>query len=98
MSEQIFPPGWDQARVQRVIDHYENMSEDELLAEDEAARKAGKSHLPVPGAVHENGTAVVKGRRKKPKAQRSKPPKSKSAKRKSSRTGANGRKGKHAST
>ena len=41
MRKQKYPPGWDEARVQRVIDHYENMSEDELLAEDEAARKAG---------------------------------------------------------
>jgi hypothetical protein len=38
MSEQKFPPGWDEARVKRLVDHYENMDEDELLAEDEAAR------------------------------------------------------------
>lgn len=49
MSEQKFPPGWDQARVQRVIDHYENMSEDELLAEDEAAREAkGQTVMIIP--------------------------------------------------
>lgn len=31
-----FPPGWDEARVRRVIDHYESQSEDEAFAEDEA--------------------------------------------------------------
>lgn len=49
MSEPKFPPGWDQARVQGVIDYYENMSEDELLAEDEAAREAdGQTVMIVP--------------------------------------------------
>jgi len=32
-----FPPGWDEARVREVIDHYEGQSEDEAIAEDEAA-------------------------------------------------------------
>lgn len=32
-----FPKGWDEARVRSVIDHYENMTEEEWLAEDEAA-------------------------------------------------------------
>ncbi len=37
MNEAEYPPGWDPERVQKVIDHYEQMSEDELVAEDEAA-------------------------------------------------------------
>ena len=32
-----FPPGWDEARVQRVLAHYEHQTEAEALAEDEAA-------------------------------------------------------------
>ena len=32
-----FPPGWDEARVQAVIAHYNAQTEDEALAEDEAA-------------------------------------------------------------
>ena len=32
-----FPPGWDEARVRDVIEHYESQTEDEALAEDEAA-------------------------------------------------------------
>ena len=38
MSKQSkFPPGWDQDRVKRVLDHYESQSEEEAVAEDEAA-------------------------------------------------------------
>jgi len=32
-----FPPGWDELRVKRVFEHYEAQSQDEALAEDEAA-------------------------------------------------------------
>ena len=32
-----FPPGWDEARVREVIDYYEQQTEDEAVAEDEAA-------------------------------------------------------------
>ena len=32
-----FPEGWDEARVQSVLAHYEDQAEDEALAEDEAA-------------------------------------------------------------
>lgn len=32
-----FPPGWDESRVQRVLDHYEFQSDEEAVAEDEAA-------------------------------------------------------------
>lgn len=32
-----FPKGWDEARVKRVLDHYESQTEEEAIAEDEAA-------------------------------------------------------------
>ena len=32
-----FPPGWDEERVQRLLRHYESLSEEEAVAEDEAA-------------------------------------------------------------
>lgn len=32
-----FPPGWDEDRVRRVLEHYESQSEAEAVAEDEAA-------------------------------------------------------------
>ena len=32
-----FPTGWDEKRVKRILEHYETQSEDEAIAEDEAA-------------------------------------------------------------
>ena len=37
MSTNRFPPGWDEERVRRVLEHYEQQTEDEAVAEDEAA-------------------------------------------------------------
>jgi len=37
MEQNEFPPGWDEKRVQSVIDYYENQTEDEAVAEDESA-------------------------------------------------------------
>lgn len=37
MKQSSFPPGWDEARVRRVLEHYEQQSDDEAVAEDEAA-------------------------------------------------------------
>jgi hypothetical protein len=37
MTQKTFPPGWDEARVQKVLAHYESQSEEEAVAEDEAA-------------------------------------------------------------
>jgi hypothetical protein len=37
MKKPAFPPGWDEARVRRVLAHYEQQTEDEAVAEDEAA-------------------------------------------------------------
>ncbi|MEX2300414.1 MAG: hypothetical protein WD733_05725 [Bryobacterales bacterium] len=36
-SQPHFPPGWDAERVRRVLDQYEQQSDEEALAEDEAA-------------------------------------------------------------
>jgi len=37
MKENKFPPGWDERRVRKVLEYYENQNEDEAVAEDEAA-------------------------------------------------------------
>ena len=37
MSKKRFPAGWDESRVQAVLDHYEAQSDEEAVAEDEAA-------------------------------------------------------------
>jgi hypothetical protein len=40
MSESHYPRGWDQKRVRKVLEHYESQSDDEAVAEDEAAYEA----------------------------------------------------------
>lgn len=37
MKENGFPEGWDEARVRRVLEHYSDQSDEEAVAEDEAA-------------------------------------------------------------
>lgn len=37
MKQTSFPPGWDEERVRRVLGHYEGQSDEESVAEDEAA-------------------------------------------------------------
>ncbi len=37
MVQSRFPEGWDEERVRRVLRHYEDQTEDEAVAEDEAA-------------------------------------------------------------
>ena len=34
MSDQKLPPGWDEARIREVIEHYDSQDEDERAAED----------------------------------------------------------------
>ena len=36
MNNPKFPPGWDEARVKRLIEAYESQTEAEAVAEDEA--------------------------------------------------------------
>ena len=36
MRQNEFPAGWDEERVQSIIDYYENQTEDEAVAEAEA--------------------------------------------------------------
>jgi hypothetical protein len=37
MNQSIFPPDWDVERVRRLLAYYEELSEEEQVAEDEAA-------------------------------------------------------------
>jgi hypothetical protein len=37
MKQARDPTGWDEARVRRVLAHYDDQSDDEAVAEDEAA-------------------------------------------------------------
>jgi hypothetical protein len=49
MKRNRFPSGWNEARVLRVLEHYERQTEDEALAEDEACfRSRGQTVMVVP--------------------------------------------------
>jgi len=37
MRQSKFPAGWDEERVRRVLAHYKDQTEEEAVAEDEAA-------------------------------------------------------------
>lgn len=43
MTQSKYPAGWDEARVRRVLEHYEAQSDEEAVAEDEAAYE-GTTH------------------------------------------------------
>ena len=69
-----FPKGWDEARVRAVLEHYESQTEDEAVAEDEAAfRRRGQTVMVVPtqlvpaitGLITKRG-AVGRGRHDTP--------------------------------
>lgn len=40
MSESKYPPGWDESRVKRVLEYYEDQAAEEAVAEDEASWEA----------------------------------------------------------
>jgi hypothetical protein len=40
MKQSKYPVGWDEERVRRVLAHYEGQSDEEAVAEDEAAYEA----------------------------------------------------------
>ncbi|MBC7784964.1 MAG: hypothetical protein H7144_14090 [Burkholderiales bacterium] len=40
-----YPQGWDRKRVQKLIDHYENQTDDQAIAEAEAAYNATVSTM-----------------------------------------------------
>lgn len=48
MSQNRFPAGWDEARVRLAISAYENQTEDEAVAEDEAGVAPAETLIRVP--------------------------------------------------
>ena len=48
MSQNKFPDGWDEGRVQRVLAHYEGQTADEALAEDEVGIQPSETVMNVP--------------------------------------------------
>ena len=52
MKQNRFPKGWAEDRVKRVLDHYENQTEDEAVAEDEAAwEDTSQTFIEVPNEL-----------------------------------------------
>jgi len=48
MSDDKFPADWDEQKVRRVLAHYEDQTEGDALAEDEASIQPSD---PVPGEL-----------------------------------------------
>jgi formiminotetrahydrofolate cyclodeaminase len=48
-KNQKYPAGWNEQRVRKLAEHYDNQSEDEQVAEHEAAlQAAGQTVMVVP--------------------------------------------------
>lgn len=64
MKRNRFPAGWDEARVRRVLEHYEGQAENEAVAEDEAAfQLRGQTVMVVPKGLVPQITRLIEGRR-----------------------------------
>ena len=48
MSDNKFPDGWDEDKIQRVIAQYAAQTEDEALVEDEAGMESSETVMNVP--------------------------------------------------
>jgi len=48
MSENKFPSDWDEEKVRRVLAHYEEQTEEDALAEDEAGIQPSETVMNVP--------------------------------------------------
>ncbi len=49
MAKQKYPAGWDEAKIRALAEHYDNQSDEEAIAEAEAAMEAeGQTLVMVP--------------------------------------------------
>ena len=52
MKKSRFPSGWDEDRVKRVLSHYDSQSEEEAVAEDEAAwEDSSQTFIEIPNVL-----------------------------------------------
>jgi hypothetical protein len=64
MNHNRFPAVWNEASVRKVLEHYEQQTEDEAVAEDEAAfRRRGQTVMLVPKRLVPEITRLIEGRR-----------------------------------
>jgi hypothetical protein len=60
-----FPDGWDESRVKRVLEHYEGQSEEQAVAEDEAAsEQRDQTLMEVPNELVPAVRELIAKRRK----------------------------------
>ena len=70
--KQKFPPGWDEARVRRVLEYYESQTEEEAIAEDEAAFGAtSRTAMKVPVDLVPEVRELIAQRERRKNAHRS---------------------------
>jgi len=64
MKRNYLPEGWNQAKVRRVLEHYERQTGVEAASEDEAAfRRRGQTVMVVPKSLVPEITRLIAGRR-----------------------------------
>ena len=74
MKRNRFPAGWNEARVRRVLAHYEGQTEEEAVAEDEAAfQLRGQTVMVVPKRLVPEITRLIEKRRSSHPARLAKP-------------------------
>jgi hypothetical protein len=63
-KKQPYPPGWNEDRVRKLAEHYDNQTEDEQVAEHEAAlRAAGQTVMVVPTELVPEIVKLIKKKR-----------------------------------
>ncbi|MBI4464237.1 MAG: hypothetical protein HY647_05985 [Acidobacteria bacterium] len=74
MKRNRFPAGWNEARVRRVLKHYEEQTEEEAVAEDEAAfQSRGQTVMVVPQRMVPEITRLIEKQRSRRPARSAKP-------------------------
>lgn len=73
MKQSKFPAGWDEKRVRRVLARYERQTEDEAVAEDEAAFDEGRAQtmMEVPRELVPSVRELIAKRGSQPARRRS---------------------------
>ncbi|MEW6298420.1 MAG: hypothetical protein AB1671_11860, partial [Thermodesulfobacteriota bacterium] len=67
MKQTRYPTGWNEGRVRKLLSHYEAQTEDEAVAEDEAAfRRRDQTVMVVPKQLVPTITRLIakEGRRR----------------------------------
>ena len=61
MSSRVdYPEGWDEERVRGVLEHYENLDEDETVNEDEAAfEDSSQTAMAIPNELVSQARALL---------------------------------------